>query len=82
MRDATGIEINVTLSGLNCTDAACKLGYDFASCRPAAGEKAACKYGLHNDFQVRRQQQTWSSSELAERHLNAQWKIVPSRTAQ
>uniref|UniRef100_A0A673JKN2 Solute carrier family 12 member 2-like n=1 Tax=Sinocyclocheilus rhinocerous TaxID=307959 RepID=A0A673JKN2_9TELE len=32
VRDATGMESNVTLSGLNCTDAACKFGYDFTSC--------------------------------------------------
>uniref|UniRef100_A0A8C2EC81 Solute carrier family 12 member 3 n=1 Tax=Cyprinus carpio TaxID=7962 RepID=A0A8C2EC81_CYPCA len=31
VRDATGTESNVTLSGLNCTDAACKFGYDFTS---------------------------------------------------
>ncbi|XP_059395759.1 solute carrier family 12 member 2 isoform X2 [Carassius carassius] len=52
VRDATGMESNVTLSGLNCTDAVCKFGYDFTSCRPVAGGKNACKFGLHNDFQV------------------------------
>ncbi|XP_051541156.1 solute carrier family 12 member 2-like isoform X4 [Myxocyprinus asiaticus] len=54
VRDATGIESNRTLSGsINCTDAACKLGYDFTSCRPAIeGVSSPCKYGLHNDFQV------------------------------
>uniref|UniRef100_A0A8C2HEI1 Solute carrier family 12 member 2 n=1 Tax=Cyprinus carpio TaxID=7962 RepID=A0A8C2HEI1_CYPCA len=52
VRDATGTESNVTLSGLNCTDAACKFGYDFTSCRPVGGGKSACKFGLHNDFQV------------------------------
>uniref|UniRef100_A0A8C1Q131 Solute carrier family 12 member 2 n=1 Tax=Cyprinus carpio TaxID=7962 RepID=A0A8C1Q131_CYPCA len=52
VRDATGMESNVTLSGLNCTDAACKFGYDFTSCRPVGGGKSACKFGLHNDFQV------------------------------
>uniref|UniRef100_A0A8C2EH92 Solute carrier family 12 member 3 n=1 Tax=Cyprinus carpio TaxID=7962 RepID=A0A8C2EH92_CYPCA len=52
VRDATGTESNVTLSGLNCTDAACKFGYDFTSCRPVGGGKSACKFGLHNDFQA------------------------------
>ncbi|XP_051764766.1 solute carrier family 12 member 2 isoform X1 [Ctenopharyngodon idella] len=54
VRDATGIESNITLSGIvNCTDAACKFGYDFTSCRPTVeGEKSSCKFGLHNDFQV------------------------------
>uniref|UniRef100_A0A8C2AFW9 Solute carrier family 12 member 3 n=1 Tax=Cyprinus carpio TaxID=7962 RepID=A0A8C2AFW9_CYPCA len=52
VRDATGMESNVTLSGLNCTDAACKFGYDFTSCRPVGGGKSACKFGLHNDFQA------------------------------
>ncbi|KTG31764.1 hypothetical protein cypCar_00031420, partial [Cyprinus carpio] len=53
VRDATGIESNMTINGSNCTDAACKFGYDFTSCRPAAGSgKTACEFGLHNDFQV------------------------------
>uniref|UniRef100_A0A671MHM3 Solute carrier family 12 member 2-like n=1 Tax=Sinocyclocheilus anshuiensis TaxID=1608454 RepID=A0A671MHM3_9TELE len=52
VRDATGIESNMTLSGSNCTDAACKLGYNFTSCGPVEGGKSACKFGLHNDFQV------------------------------
>ncbi|XP_051973837.1 solute carrier family 12 member 2-like isoform X2 [Xyrauchen texanus] len=54
VRDATGIESNRTLSAsINCTDAACNLGYDFTSCRPAVkGVSSPCKYGLHNDFQV------------------------------
>uniref|UniRef100_A0A673LY85 Solute carrier family 12 member 2 n=1 Tax=Sinocyclocheilus rhinocerous TaxID=307959 RepID=A0A673LY85_9TELE len=52
VRDATGIESNMTLSGSNCTDAACKLGYNFTSCKPVEGGKSACKFGLHNDFQV------------------------------
>ncbi|XP_026074889.1 solute carrier family 12 member 2-like isoform X1 [Carassius auratus] len=53
VRDATGIESNMTLVGSNCTGAACKLGYDFTSCRPAAGVgKPTCQFGLHNDFQV------------------------------
>ncbi|MBN3318382.1 S12A2 protein, partial [Atractosteus spatula] len=47
VRDATG-SVNDTISGLilNCTDAACKLGYDFSSCKTQK-----CPYGLHNDFQ-------------------------------
>lgn len=67
MRDATGIESNITLSGIvNCTDAACKFGYDFTSCRPTVeGEKSSCKFGLHNDFQVHHQQQTWPFSTLS-----------------
>ncbi|XP_073685705.1 solute carrier family 12 member 2 isoform X2 [Garra rufa] len=53
VRDATGIETNVTLGGFNCTDAACRLGYDFSSCKPAVhGGPSSCKFGLHNDFQV------------------------------
>ncbi|XP_043106372.1 solute carrier family 12 member 2 isoform X2 [Puntigrus tetrazona] len=53
VRDATGMDNNVTLSGLNCTDAACKFGYDFSSCRSGfEGGKSTCKFGLHNDFQV------------------------------
>uniref|UniRef100_A0A673LTR7 Solute carrier family 12 member 2 n=1 Tax=Sinocyclocheilus rhinocerous TaxID=307959 RepID=A0A673LTR7_9TELE len=55
VRDATGIESNMTLSGSNCTDAACKLGYNFTSCKPVEGGKSACKFGLHNDFQVHHQ---------------------------
>lgn len=52
VRDATGIESNFTLIS-NCTDAACKYGYDFSSCRPTVeGEVSSCKFGLHNDFQV------------------------------
>ncbi|XP_036381909.1 solute carrier family 12 member 2-like [Megalops cyprinoides] len=48
VRDATGNN-NDTISGqsVNCTDAACKLGYDFSSCK--AGN---CKFGLQNDFQI------------------------------
>ncbi|XP_051539486.1 solute carrier family 12 member 2 isoform X2 [Myxocyprinus asiaticus] len=54
VRDATGIESNSTLSStINCTDAACKYGYDFTSCRPVVeGAPSPCKYGLHHDFQV------------------------------
>ncbi len=59
VRDATGIESNVTLIGLNCTGAACKFGYNFNSCRTIVDGESACKFGLHNDFQVRHRQQTW-----------------------
>ncbi|KAK2870718.1 hypothetical protein Q8A67_023245 [Cirrhinus molitorella] len=55
VRDATGQDmgINETFSALNCTDAACRLGYDFSSCRPILeGGKSSCKFGLHNDFQI------------------------------
>ncbi|XP_006008712.1 solute carrier family 12 member 2 [Latimeria chalumnae] len=48
VRDATG-NINDTITpgmALNCTDAACKLGFDFTSC------KENCSYGLLNNFQV------------------------------
>ncbi|CAJ1070990.1 solute carrier family 12 member 2 [Xyrichtys novacula] len=50
VRDATG-NMNDTLSAqfTNCTDAACKFGYDFSFCKT---ENAKCKYGLQNDFQV------------------------------
>ncbi|XP_074546621.1 solute carrier family 12 member 2 isoform X2 [Halichoeres trimaculatus] len=49
VRDASG-SLNDTLSSqfINCTDAACKFGYDFSSCK----SDKSCKYGLHNDFQV------------------------------
>uniref|UniRef100_A0A3B4YVH5 Solute carrier family 12 member 2 n=1 Tax=Seriola lalandi dorsalis TaxID=1841481 RepID=A0A3B4YVH5_SERLL len=49
VRDATG-NVNDTLSSqfiTNCTDAACKFGYDFSSCK-----NTKCDYGLQNDFQV------------------------------
>ncbi|XP_044131796.1 solute carrier family 12 member 2 [Bufo gargarizans] len=47
IRDASG-NVNDTLSyaATNCTDASCKLGYNFTSCIPD------CKYGLMNNFQV------------------------------
>ncbi|KAJ3604927.1 hypothetical protein NHX12_026978, partial [Muraenolepis orangiensis] len=51
VRDATG-SINDTVSAqfrANCTDAACKYGYDFSSCNTA---NTTCLYGLQNDFQV------------------------------
>ncbi|KAG9355018.1 hypothetical protein JZ751_001731, partial [Albula glossodonta] len=51
LRDASG-NANDTISSqsVNCTDAACKLGYDFSSCKAAMN----CKFGLHNDFQWRK----------------------------
>ncbi|XP_042365015.1 solute carrier family 12 member 2 [Plectropomus leopardus] len=50
VRDATG-NVNDTVSSqfMNCTDASCKFGYDFSSCK---SEKGSCQYGLQNDFQV------------------------------
>ncbi|KAI9527543.1 hypothetical protein NQZ68_029644 [Dissostichus eleginoides] len=51
VRDASG-NVNDTLSSefmTNCTDAACKFGFDFSSCK---NDAAGCKFGLQNDFQV------------------------------
>uniref|UniRef100_H2RWD0 Solute carrier family 12 member 2 n=1 Tax=Takifugu rubripes TaxID=31033 RepID=H2RWD0_TAKRU len=51
MARATG-NINSTVSSqfvANCTDAACKFGFDFSSCKDPAAD---CKYGLLHDFQV------------------------------
>ncbi|XP_029023949.1 solute carrier family 12 member 2 isoform X2 [Betta splendens] len=50
VRDASG-NMNDTVSSqfMNCTDAACKFGYDFTTCKSNEG---SCQYGLHNDFQV------------------------------
>ncbi|XP_022069113.1 solute carrier family 12 member 2 isoform X2 [Acanthochromis polyacanthus] len=51
VRDASG-NMNDTASSqfaMNCTDAACRFGYDFSTCK---NEKDGCRYGLHNDFQV------------------------------
>ncbi|XP_040200765.1 solute carrier family 12 member 2 isoform X2 [Rana temporaria] len=47
VRDASG-NVNDTLSAAfsNCTEAACKLNYNFSSCKPN------CEYGLMNNFQV------------------------------
>ncbi|XP_038820855.1 solute carrier family 12 member 2-like [Salvelinus namaycush] len=53
VRDATG-NGNDTLGAqfmANCTDAACKFGYDFSSCKGNDGQYN-CRYGLQNDFQV------------------------------
>ncbi|XP_035236006.1 solute carrier family 12 member 2-like isoform X2 [Anguilla anguilla] len=49
LRDASG-NSNDTITGqsMNCTDAACKLGYDFSACKAAMN----CKFGLHNDMQI------------------------------
>ncbi|KAJ8261504.1 hypothetical protein COCON_G00172270 [Conger conger] len=45
VRDATG---NDTVTNpLNCTDAACRIGYDFSACKDMV-----CKEGLQNNFQV------------------------------
>ncbi|KAI1905148.1 hypothetical protein AGOR_G00013150 [Albula goreensis] len=53
VRDATS---NNVTSGqfFNCSDAACKFGYDFSSCKASveSASKSSCEYGLHNDFQV------------------------------
>ncbi|KAL6097286.1 slc12a2 [Pungitius sinensis] len=52
VRDATG-NLNDTVSSqfmMNCTDAACKLGYDFSTC--VKDGNSVCRYGLQNDFQV------------------------------
>ncbi|CAL8344431.1 unnamed protein product [Lota lota] len=47
VRDATG-DLNDTVTDtVNCTDAACTLGYDFSICK-----EGGCQYGLINDFQV------------------------------
>lgn len=51
VRDASG-SVNDTLSSqfmTNCTDAACKFGFDFSTCKSI---DSRCRYGLHNDFQV------------------------------
>ncbi|XP_076020450.1 solute carrier family 12 member 2 [Genypterus blacodes] len=51
VRDASG-NMNDTLSAqfeANCTDAACKFGYDFSTCK---NDKDGCPFGLNNDFQV------------------------------
>ncbi|KAJ8380958.1 hypothetical protein SKAU_G00017360 [Synaphobranchus kaupii] len=49
VRDASGNSNDtITSQSANCTDAACKLGYDFSSCKANMN----CKFGLHNDFQI------------------------------
>ncbi|AWP07608.1 Na+:K+:2Cl-cotransporter 1b [Scophthalmus maximus] len=47
VRDATGDHNDTVSDTVNCTDAACTLGYDFSICR-----EGGCQYGLMNDFQV------------------------------
>lgn len=51
VRDASG-NMNDTLSSqfmANCTDAACKFGFNFSSCK---NDKDGCRHGLHNNVQV------------------------------
>ncbi|XP_037633780.1 solute carrier family 12 member 2-like [Sebastes umbrosus] len=47
VRDATGDQNDTVSDTVNCTDAACTLGYDFSICK-----EGGCQYGLMNDFQV------------------------------
>ncbi|KAM6964780.1 solute carrier family 12 member 2 [Aplochiton taeniatus] len=47
VRDATGDQNDTLASDVNCTDAACTLGFDFSICK-----EGGCQYGLMNDFQV------------------------------
>ncbi|MEQ2158650.1 hypothetical protein GOODEAATRI_014607, partial [Goodea atripinnis] len=47
VRDATGDHNDTVSDTINCTDAACTMGYDFSICK-----EGGCKYGLMNDFQV------------------------------
>uniref|UniRef100_A0A8C6UCB1 Solute carrier family 12 member 2 n=1 Tax=Neogobius melanostomus TaxID=47308 RepID=A0A8C6UCB1_9GOBI len=47
VRDATGDQNDTISDTVNCTDAACTLGYDFSICK-----EGGCQYGLMNDFQV------------------------------
>ncbi|XP_063050860.1 solute carrier family 12 member 2-like [Engraulis encrasicolus] len=48
VRDATGDHNDsISIPNVNCTDAACTLGYDFSICK-----EGGCKFGLQNDFQV------------------------------
>lgn len=50
VRDAGGLNDTVSSQLLaNCSDAACKFGYDFSQCKSL---KTGCPLGLHNDFQV------------------------------
>lgn len=48
VRDATGDHNDTVSDTVNCTDAACMLGYDFSICK-----EGGCQYGLMNDFQVK-----------------------------
>uniref|UniRef100_A0A3B4YUL1 Solute carrier family 12 member 2 n=1 Tax=Seriola lalandi dorsalis TaxID=1841481 RepID=A0A3B4YUL1_SERLL len=47
VRDATGDHNDTVSDTVNCTDAACTLGYDFSIC-----QEGGCQFGLINDFQV------------------------------
>lgn len=50
VRDASG-NGNDTISAqfmADCTDASCKFGYNFTTCR----SEKSCEFGLHNNFQV------------------------------
>uniref|UniRef100_A0A4W6CVX2 Solute carrier family 12 member 3 n=1 Tax=Lates calcarifer TaxID=8187 RepID=A0A4W6CVX2_LATCA len=47
VRDATGDHNDTVSDTVNCTDAACTLGYDFSICK-----EGGCQYGLMNDFQA------------------------------
>lgn len=47
VRDATGDHNDTVSDTVNCTDAACMLGYDFSICK-----EGGCQYGLMNNFQV------------------------------
>uniref|UniRef100_A0A3Q2R0I0 Solute carrier family 12 member 2 n=1 Tax=Fundulus heteroclitus TaxID=8078 RepID=A0A3Q2R0I0_FUNHE len=47
VRDATGDQNDTVSDTVNCTDAACTLGFDFSICK-----EGGCKFGLMNDFQV------------------------------
>ena len=49
VRDATGDHNDTVSDTVNCTDAACTLGYDFSICK-----EGGCQFGLMNDFQVTR----------------------------
>uniref|UniRef100_A0A3Q3DFG8 Solute carrier family 12 member 2 n=1 Tax=Hippocampus comes TaxID=109280 RepID=A0A3Q3DFG8_HIPCM len=49
VRDASGNDTVSSQFLVNCTDASCKFGYDFSSCKSVKG---GCRYGLHNDYQV------------------------------
>lgn len=55
VRDATGDHNDTVSDTVNCTDAACMLGYDFTICK-----EGGCQYGLMNDFQVTLQPQDHS----------------------
>lgn len=55
VRDATGDHNDTVSDTVNCTDAACTLGYDFSICK-----EGGCQYGLINDFQVSGRWSRWS----------------------